>query len=81
MYLHVLQPYPTNLETARAVEQCVRDNGAVPATVALIDGRVHIGLTDTELERLATARPAEVRVIRCAIPAKASWSPESLNAS
>ncbi|MES1917729.1 MAG: hypothetical protein MHM6MM_009444, partial [Cercozoa sp. M6MM] len=38
-------PYPQNLETAIAVENVVRQNGAVPATIALFDGRVQIGLT------------------------------------
>jgi pseudouridine-5'-phosphate glycosidase len=37
-------PYPQNVETARQVEQVVRDNGAVPATIAIIDGRLKVGL-------------------------------------
>ncbi|WP_350334829.1 pseudouridine-5'-phosphate glycosidase [Coralliovum pocilloporae] len=51
-------PYPQNLETAREVEQTVRDNGAIPATIAVLDGHLHIGLEDDELERLAQARKA-----------------------
>jgi pseudouridine-5'-phosphate glycosidase len=47
-------PAPDNLEAARDVEQRVRDEGAVPATIAVIDGVVRIGLADEELERLAT---------------------------
>ncbi|WP_010531446.1 pseudouridine-5'-phosphate glycosidase [Lentibacillus jeotgali] len=43
-------PYPKNVETARAVEQIIRDHGAVPATIAIIDGQIKIGLSDTELE-------------------------------
>ncbi|MFP3422184.1 pseudouridine-5'-phosphate glycosidase, partial [Bacillus sp. SIMBA_161] len=43
-------PYPQNVETAREVEQIVRDNGAVPATIALMDGHIKIGLSDEELE-------------------------------
>ncbi|MGG0643898.1 pseudouridine-5'-phosphate glycosidase [Sporosarcina gallistercoris] len=43
-------PYPQNVETARAVEQIIRDNGAVPATIALIDGKIKIGLSYDELE-------------------------------
>jgi len=43
-------PYPQNVKTAREVEQIVRDNGAVPATIAIIDGKIKIGLTDDELE-------------------------------
>lgn len=46
-------PYPQNLEMARRVEQVVRDNGATPATIAVIDGRVKIGLDDLLLEQLA----------------------------
>ncbi|WP_121634414.1 pseudouridine-5'-phosphate glycosidase [Tropicibacter alexandrii] len=49
-------PYPQNLETARLVEQTVRDNGAEPATIAVMDGTLHIGLTDAQLEQLAQAK-------------------------
>lgn len=43
-------PYPQNVATALAVEQVVRDNGAVPATIALIDGKCCVGLTAEEIE-------------------------------
>lgn len=46
-------PFPQNLETARAVEAEVRSQGAVPATIAILDGRCIVGLDDRELERLA----------------------------
>src|SRR5438876_1277898 len=46
-------PWPWNLETAHRAEAAVRDAGAVPATVAVIDGRPTVGLDDTELRRLA----------------------------
>lgn len=46
-------PRPQNLELARDLEAEVRANGATPATIALIDGRIHIGLTPEELETLA----------------------------
>ena len=49
-------PYPANLETAREVEAAVREAGAVPATIAVIAGRLHIGLDPAELEALAAAR-------------------------
>jgi pseudouridine-5'-phosphate glycosidase len=49
-------PYPENLETARAVEAEVRSAGAAPATVAVIKGRLHVGLEPDELETLAKAR-------------------------
>jgi len=48
-------PYPQNLETARAVEKTVREAGAVPATIALLDGRIRIGLSDADLCLIAEA--------------------------
>lgn len=45
-------PYPENVCTAREVEALVRDPGADPATIALIGGRIRIGLSNDELERL-----------------------------
>ena len=49
-------PHPQNVATARDVEAVVRDNGAVPATIAIIDGRIKVGLSDAELDWLGTAR-------------------------
>ncbi|WP_299587535.1 pseudouridine-5'-phosphate glycosidase [uncultured Tateyamaria sp.] len=49
-------PYPQNLEVARQVEADVRAGGAEPATIAVIDGTLHCGLTDTQLETLAQAK-------------------------
>ena len=46
-------PRPQNLKLARDMEQAVRENGATPATIAFLDGLLHVGLTDSELERLA----------------------------
>lgn len=59
-------PYPTNLETARSVESIVRKNGAIPATIGIIEGRVKIGLHSHELERLAdvSSNPSVVKVSR-----------------
>lgn len=48
-------PFPQNVEAARAVEAEIRAHGAVPATIAIMDGRIHIGLTDAELDRLGQA--------------------------
>lgn len=48
-------PYPQNVEMAQIVEQIVRDNGGVPATIAIIDGKIKIGLSEDELELLASA--------------------------
>jgi pseudouridine-5'-phosphate glycosidase len=45
-------PYPQNVETALNVEQIIRDNGAVPATIAIIGGRLKAGLTKEEIEYL-----------------------------
>ncbi|KAF4526165.1 hypothetical protein B566_EDAN008201 [Ephemera danica] len=46
-------PQPHNLDTALKVQQIVRDKGAVPATIAILNGRVKVGLTDMQLEQLA----------------------------
>ncbi|MEI2755737.1 MAG: pseudouridine-5'-phosphate glycosidase [Chitinophagaceae bacterium] len=43
-------PYPQNVETALAVEQTVRENGAIPATIAIINGKCRVGLSAQELE-------------------------------
>lgn len=48
-------PYPQNVETALAVEKVVRDNGAIPATIAILNGRCHVGLTKEELEYFGKA--------------------------
>jgi pseudouridine-5'-phosphate glycosidase len=47
-------PRPHNLTLARELEAIVRGQGAAPATIGLIDGRIHVGLSDAELERLAS---------------------------
>ncbi|MCM3637769.1 pseudouridine-5'-phosphate glycosidase [Sporosarcina luteola] len=49
-------PYPQNVKTAREVEQIIRDNGAVPATIAIIDGKIKIGLSDEELEMFGNSQ-------------------------
>lgn len=46
-------PYPGNLETARALERIIRSEGALPATIAVLDGRLRVGLDDAALQRLA----------------------------
>jgi len=48
-------PWPENIETALAVEDVVRRNGAVPAAIAVLDGRIRVGLGRGDLERLAKA--------------------------
>ena len=48
-------PHPDNIEVARSAEAAVRDGGAVPATMAVLDGVAHVGLDDDVINRLATA--------------------------
>jgi len=48
-------PYPENVVTARTTEEIVRRSGAIPATIAIINGRIKVGLTDDELEYLGKA--------------------------
>jgi pseudouridylate synthase len=48
-------PFPRNVETARQVEADIREEGAVPATIALMDGKIMVGLEDDDLDRLAQA--------------------------
>lgn len=49
-------PYPKNLETAKACEEILREAGVVPATTAIINGRIKVGLTTEELEFMATSK-------------------------
>ncbi len=49
-------PWPQNVETARAVEAAVRAAGAVPATIAIMNGQIHVGLDDATLEALGQAK-------------------------
>ena len=48
-------PFPQNVETAALVEEDIRAGGAVPATIAVMGGRIHVGLTADELEKLGQA--------------------------
>ena len=47
-------PYPQNLETAQKLETIIRENGAVPATIAVFDGEFCVGLSEIQIERLAS---------------------------
>ena len=49
-------PYPRNLETALSVESEIEQRGAVPATIAVLEGKIHVGLSRTQLEQLAKAQ-------------------------
>ncbi|NMM64743.1 pseudouridine-5'-phosphate glycosidase [Clostridium sp. P21] len=49
-------PYPKNVETARNVEKIIRDKGAIPATIAILNGKLKVGLTNDELEYLGNGK-------------------------
>ena len=49
-------PHPLNLQTAASMENIIRKRGAIPATIAILDGKIHIGLSESERERIATGR-------------------------
>ncbi|MFO1034306.1 MAG: pseudouridine-5'-phosphate glycosidase [Hyphomicrobiales bacterium] len=61
-------PFPQNLEMAREVEQVVRKHGAVPATIAIIDGELRAGLSAAELARFAEDGPGIAKVSTRDIP-------------
>ncbi len=60
-------PYPQNVTTANEVEQIIRDAGAVPATIAIIDGKICIGLSEEQLELLGNS-PDAMKVSRRDLP-------------
>jgi pseudouridine-5'-phosphate glycosidase len=78
-------PYPQNVEVARASEAAVRESGAVPATVAIRDGRILVGLDDAALEALGTA--AVGTVLKAARPSlsaaltRTGWSATTVSAT
>ena len=61
-------PYPKNVETAMLVEKTIRDNGAVPATVAIIGGRLKAGLSPEEIEYLGKTGRGVAKVSRRDLP-------------
>ena len=61
-------PYPQNVETALMVEKTIRDNGAVPATIAVIGGRLKAGLTPSEIEYLGKKGRAVTKASRRDLP-------------
>lgn len=61
-------PYPQNVETVLKVEQVIRDNGAVPATIAIIGGKLKAGLTKAEIEHLGKTGSAVTKVSRRDLP-------------
>ena len=61
-------PYPQNVETALMVEKTIRDNGAVPATIAVIGGRLKAGLSPSEIEYLGKKGRAVTKASRRDLP-------------
>lgn len=61
-------PWPQNAETALLVSKTVRDNGAIPATIAVIDGKLKAGLTVDEIERLAKQGQSVMKCSRRDLP-------------
>ena len=61
-------PYPKNVETALLVEQTLRDNGAVPATIAILGGRLKAGLSKEEITYLGKAGRKVAKVSRRDLP-------------
>ena len=76
-------PYPRNVETARLVEKTVLDNGAIPATIGIIDGEVVIGMTDEEIEEFGK-RKGVAKVSKRDLPvvlAKKMWGATTVSAT
>ena len=61
-------PYPENVETALRVERAVREGGAIPATVAILGGRLKVGLADEEIRHLGECGQAVIKTSRRDIP-------------
>ena len=76
-------PFPSNVETARRVEAEIRAHGAVPATIAVFGGQIHIGLTADELDALARAKDV-MKVSRADLAvclAKGAWGATTVAAT
>jgi pseudouridine-5'-phosphate glycosidase len=61
-------PFPQNLEVGRALERTVLNEGGIPATIALLNGQIHVGLTERELEQIADPIFKAVKVSSRDIP-------------
>lgn len=76
-------PYPKNVETALAVEQVIRNNGATPATIGIIDGKVVVGMSKSEIEAFGIKKDI-VKVSRRDLPyvlAKKKWGATTVAAT
>lgn len=69
-------PAPVNLETARRLESAVREEGALPATIGVLEGEVRVGLSEAELEALATRNEVEKASLwnLAALVARGRWA-------
>lgn len=70
-------PRPTNMEVALGVEEIVRSNGAIPATIAIIDGEIHVGLEPDSLDRIAN----DTGILKASIRDLATVSAKKLSAA
>ena len=70
-------PYPQNVETALNVEKIIRENGAVPATIAVIGGRLKAGLTEEEIEYLGKTGAAVTKASRRDLPVLVARGPRT----
>lgn len=61
-------PYPQNVETALQVEACVRENGAIPATIAILNGKLKVGLTTDEIDYLGKKGREVIKCSRRDLP-------------
>lgn len=61
-------PYPKNVETALQVEEIVRKNGAIPATIAILDGRLKVGLSEDHINYIAREGKAVIKTSRRDLP-------------
>ena len=61
-------PYPQNVETALSVERVVRENGAVPATIAILQGQLCVGISATQIEYLGKKGLAVIKASRRDLP-------------
>ena len=70
-------PYPQNVETALAVEKIVRENGATPATIAILNGRLKVGLATAEIDYLGQQGQRVLKASRRDLPAVVSQNADA----
>lgn len=61
-------PYPRNAETALLLEATVRQHGAIPATIAVLDGRLKVGITESEIKHLGERGQQVIKTSRRDLP-------------